>query len=367
MGNDNKFFKLFASCIPVKGALRAGICDLQRETFDTIPISLFEVLDSNKNVQHSIIVSKYGEENKETLNEFFDWLIEKEFGFWCKSEEEAKQFPDMKLEWDIPFKISNIIIDLNPVSTIDYNKIFREVIALGIPYVQLRCYSQIKLDFYTRLLDICEGSRIKTVDIVTPYINYLTKEELSKVCRKYLLINSITFHSAPSDEFDGLLDGLTKIIYSREHVNNHMCCGKISSSHFVINASLFTESQKYNTCLNRKVGIDLNGEIKNCPSMSQNFGNINDTTLQSAINKKGFEKYWNINKDTISVCKDCEYRHICTDCRAYIEDPDDVYSKPLKCGYDPYTATWEEWSKNPLKQKVIEHYNYSGPDHSEWI
>lgn len=358
MANDNEFFKLFASCIPVKGSLRAGICDLQRETFDTIPISLFEVLDTNKNIQHSVILSKYGEDNKETLNEFYDWLVEKEFGFWCKSEEETKRFPDMNLEWDIPFKISNILIDLDPASHIDYAKIFREIIVLGIPYVQLRCYAQAGIEFYIQLLDICEGSRIKTVDIVTPYINDLTKEELNKVCRKYLLINSITFHSAPIDEYDGLLDGLTKIVYSTERINSHTCCGKISSSHFVINTSLFTESQKYNTCLNRKIGIDLNGEIKNCPSMPQRFGNINDTSLQNAINKEGFEKYWNINKDKISVCKDCEYRHICTDCRAYLEDPADIYSKPLKCGYDPYTATWEEWSMNPLKQKAREHYKF---------
>ena len=58
----------------------------------------------------------------------------------------------------------------------------------------------------------------------------------------------------------------------------------------------------------------------------------------------------------IHVCKDCEFRYICTDCRAYIEDPNDILSKPLKCGYNPYTAEWSEWSRNPLKQKAIEQY-----------
>lgn len=60
--------------------------------------------------------------------------------------------------------------------------------------------------------------------------------------------------------------------------------------------------------------------------------------------------------DQIHICKDCEFRHICTDCRAYIEDPDDIYSKPLKCGYNPYTGEWAEWSTNPLKQKAIQYY-----------
>jgi hypothetical protein len=33
-----------------------------------------------------------------------------------------------------------------------------------------------------------------------------------------------------------------------------------------------------------------------------------------------------------------------------------MYSKPLKCGYNPYTCEWEEWSTHPMKQKAIEYY-----------
>jgi SPASM domain peptide maturase of grasp-with-spasm system len=116
------------------------------------------------------------------------------------------------------------------------------------------------------------------------------------------------------------------------------------------------ESLKYNSCLNNKISIDTFGNIKNCPSMKENFGNINDLTLTDAFNNNQFKKYWNIKKDDIAVCKDCEFRHICTDCRAFLETPEDIYSKPLKCGYNPYTNTWEEWSTNPLKQKAIEFY-----------
>ena len=94
--------------------------------------------------------------------------------------------------------------------------------------------------------------------------------------------------------------------------------------------------------------------------MPQSFGNIKDTTLEEALNHPDFKKYWNVNKDMIAVCKDCEFRHICTDCRAYTErthfEEDIDLSKPLKCGYNPYTSEWAEWSANPLKQKAIEYY-----------
>ena len=90
--------------------------------------------------------------------------------------------------------------------------------------------------------------------------------------------------------------------------------------------------------------------------MSDSFGNIRNTTLAEAIEILGFKKYWNITKDSITKCKDCEFRYICTDCRAYITVPEDMYSDPLKCGYDPYTCKWAEWSDNPLKQKAIDFY-----------
>lgn len=90
--------------------------------------------------------------------------------------------------------------------------------------------------------------------------------------------------------------------------------------------------------------------------MGDNFGNIHDVKLDQVINSKSFKRYWNVTKEQISVCKDCEFRHICTDCRAFIENPKEMYSKPLKCGYNPYIGTWEDWSKSPLKQTAIEYY-----------
>ncbi len=123
-----------------------------------------------------------------------------------------------------------------------------------------------------------------------------------------------------------------------------------------VNMELFTEAHHYNTCLNRKISIDAEGNIRNCPSMPQSFGNIKDTTLEEPLNHPDFKKYRNHKKDDIEVCRDCEFRYICTDCRAYLEDPHNEYSKPLKCGYDPYTGEWSEWRTNPLKQAAIQYY-----------
>ena len=46
-----------------------------------------------------------------------------------------------------------------------------------------------------------------------------------------------------------------------------------------------------------------------------------------------------MTKDHINVCKDCEFRYCCHDCR-----PDslsnDVYAKPWYCTYNPYSGEW---------------------------
>jgi radical SAM protein with 4Fe4S-binding SPASM domain len=53
------------------------------------------------------------------------------------------------------------------------------------------------------------------------------------------------------------------------------------------------------------------------------------------VNRTDFTKFWNISKDQISVCQDCEFRYVCQDCRAFTLD-NNLYSKPAKCTYNPY-------------------------------
>ena len=75
--------------------------------------------------------------------------------------------------------------------------------------------------------------------------------------------------------------------------------------------------------------------------MKESFGTLRETTIAKAMQSKTFKNAWTVSKDKIAVCKVCEFRYICTDCRAYIADPDNALSKPAKCKYNPITAVWE--------------------------
>ena len=81
--------------------------------------------------------------------------------------------------------------------------------------------------------------------------------------------------------------------------------------------------------------------IKNCPSMQESYGNIQDISLLEVVLNEEFRQVWHIHKDQINTCRDCEFRYICSDCRAFTKDLNTKTAKPLKCRYNPYKAQWE--------------------------
>jgi SPASM domain peptide maturase of grasp-with-spasm system len=346
----NVYFRLFASCIPVNGISRASICDLQRGRTFFIPLSLFEIIEECKKYPYHKIQKFYHEEKK-ILDDYFNFLIENELGFFT---DEPDRFPFLNLHWDTPEFITNIIIEIENLESTHISLILKELISLKCKYVELRYYNKFLVESLLEFLTLATDSYIRGITLYIP-ANSINLEELKEITKTHGRIVQCIIHSS-----EGLKDSIevinNTIILTNQIIDSNAHCGAVSELYFVNNISTFTESQHHNTCLNRKISIDVEGNIKNCPSMAQSFGNIRDTTLQEALEHPDFKKYWNVKKDEIAVCKDCEFRHICTDCRAYLENPEDMYSKPLKCGYNPYTAEWEEWSTNPLKEKAIAYY-----------
>ena len=346
----NSNFNIFACCILIKGSLRSIILDINRFNYQLIPNSLYEILTEHKDKSIEEIKAFYKQEFNETIDEYFTFLIENEYAFWC-DKDELELFPAIDLTWDEPAHITNAIIDINETSDLDFASIIQQFEDLGCRHFQLRVYSTISLAFFEEILQKTENRAILSVEFIIKFNEETTLENLEKLTNKFPRIHNFIIHSAQENNIAKIDPSkMGNIIFVTQSIDNQAHCGFISQDYFSINLKTFTESQRYNTCLNRKISIDVNGEIKNCPSMTKSYGNIKDTTLREAIEKAGFKDVWNINKDQIEICKDCEFRHICTDCRAYIQDPNNIYAKPAKCSYDPYTAIWgdENPTSNPL-------------------
>ncbi|MCP4213297.1 MAG: hypothetical protein GY765_01515 [bacterium] len=99
----------------------------------------------------------------------------------------------------------------------------------------------------------------------------------------------------------------------------------------------FFYSHHYNPCLGHKVGIDTCGEIKTCLWSEAIIGNIRDGCLTEIIRSGCFDPYWELTKDKISTCKECEKRYACNDCRVSVESTQNAFpGKSLFCNYDPH-------------------------------
>ena len=350
---QHSFFKFFSNCIIVKGINRSLILDLQRDLYVTIPDTMEEVINLfNKKTSIEDVNNIYSFENKSIIDEYIKFLIDSDFGF-ITDFNEFDLFINIDTKFEKPSIISNCIIEFsNDLSCV--SKSIEELHSFNCESLQLVSYSQIEIEDLKIILKYTNGPSLRSVELILKYSPELL-EFIGVINENYLKVTSLTIHSSKKIK-ESKEKYSFSVTYLNNEINSFLHCGIVDSQYFNINKDKVLESLHHNSCLHKKISIDKDGNIKNCPSMVQSFGNIKDTTLEEALNHKDFKKYWNISKDQIEVCKDCEFRHICTDCRAYIEEPDNQYSKPLKCGYNPYTNVWEEWSTNPLKQKAIEYY-----------
>jgi len=331
-------FVLFACCMPVRGARRSVVCDLERQAFHFIPNGLHEILTGHAGRSVAEIQAAYDHEYDLEIDEYFDFLLAHELGFWSTDPE---RFPPLDLTWEAPERITNALLDVDERSQHDFGKIFSELDDLGCKALEVRLFHAVTVDDLQPILDASSRGRLRSIDLVAGYSPALTDDALGGLARRYRRLSRLTVHSAPADR--RLPPDPTGVIleYRRAVVDSPSCCGQIHPGYFTVDLETFAEAQKYNTCLNRKLSIDARGEIRNCPSLPRSFGNAREVSLHSALAERDFTALWAINKDQIAVCKDCEFRYVCTDCRAYLTAADDLYSKPSKCTYDPYTAEWQ--------------------------
>ncbi len=348
-----KTFKLFANCIIVKGISRATICDLHRGEIILIPIEMANFLYKIEKSDYISVINLYDKEDIETIVEYVEYFISKDLGFWT---DEPEYYPPLSKEWKSPEIINNAIIEIENLSQKNIIDIVNSLSSLYCKFVEIRYYNSFNIQLLEKFLKEAKNSSITGVFIYAPIRDAGSIELLNNLITSYdEIVSLFIIHSNEGKKNDIKKNIKIKTIVKK--IDNKNLCGIISKDMFSIKIPVFMESLSHNSCLNKKVSIDLEGNIKNCPSMVHSFGNINNDDIEDIVNSENFKKNWFIHKDLISICKDCEFRHVCTDCRAYLEEPDNLFSKPLKCGYNPYTNEWEEWSKNPLKQKEIKFYD----------
>ncbi len=340
--NEAMFFHLYACCVPVKGYRRSIICDLQRASFLFIPNVLFEILTIHEKKPISAIKKAYPKNESKTIDKYFNHLISHEYGFFTNS---PANFPKMNLDWDDPKIISNAILDFDESTPLTYMPaILEQLSSLLCEAIEFRFFNALDAATVRETLNQMEGSSIRSVYVQIGYHPTHSKSALQSVIRENPRIKRLLIHSTPGVNHTWKImsnDQEIPLIMTSDKLETENCCGMVSPQFFSISVQSFAEFTNHNSCMNKKVSVDRLGYIKNCPSLKKAYGHIRTTKIADVVKRPAFTYMWSITKDHVLVCKDCEFRYICHDCRAYRLDNANLYSKPLKCKYDPYSAKWE--------------------------
>ncbi len=339
MNANNQYLTLFANCIPVKGASRSVICDTQHKRVKFIPNSMYDWIQELKSISIEDYQKELNENQIQITNDYIDFIIQNDFGFFCTKEELA-WFPEYDGSYESPNEIENAIIDSDDSSNHNYQKIFSQLEQLGCEAIQLRFFDAIKFEQLNKILSHLEQSSIVSIDLALPFSQEWSNEKVKDALNKHPRIFQLTLTSFPATLDPYPNEHRANLVCSSKVIDSNSHCGIIDPKYFRLMKESMIEARDFNNCLNKKISIDVHGTIKNCPTMSESFGNIASTTLEEALNSNGFKTKWFIKKDDIKICQDCEFRYICSDCRAYTQN-EDAYGKPLKCNYNPEKMEWK--------------------------
>lgn len=355
-------FILSSSCKVVKGAKRSVLVDYQRTDVRIISNDYANLIEMLNRRVISSVKDKINVKSHEQFEKFLFFLISNEFGF---ISEDINSYPEISDEvFDNHINLFDSIIEVHPdrYNDSDFIKIIEKIDNLQCYSVQLRLLSRASLDLLKELSDIIKKTNISYLEI-----HVLGKIKNQKFYRSLIIDNprltELFIYGSENNKTVEVInkrEGYYQIslgnINYRSSLLNDSICGAINFQNLNFGElKIYNMLKNHNGCLYKKLTIDSYGYIKNCPSIKSNFGHHSEIDLKKVIINKKFGFLGTIKKDEIEVCKDCEFRYSCTDCRAFTSDPDNIYSKPLKCGYDPYTNKWETWADNPLKTKAVKY------------
>jgi len=335
--NIKKHFYLYSNCIPVKGFKRSAIYDLTRQNYCIIPNELYEILNDRNGKSIERTLKKYGKLNIPVIREYFEFLFEKEFIFECESNVKNK-FPSLALQYNTPNIISNAIIQISLDSNLNYNEIFEELDQLGNIDLQIQFTDVFSLEQLSSILFFTKEKRIRYIELLLPEIVNLSKNELLSFLSDNYRVSKVVFFKCCAERILNSVkweNDLARIYFTGKDLLQSGECGKVSTTPFIVNMNFFLESINYNNCLNNKICIDSEGNIKNCLHINESFGNIRNESIVNVVHNKRFRSKWLITKDMVDSCKDCEYRYMCSDCRALTKNGN-LFSKPLDCKFNPY-------------------------------
>lgn len=335
----NKRFQLFQCCIPVKGINRGIIIDFQRKSFHIVPNEIIDIIDQYKNEKALVLLNDF-QENKLILKKYIKYFLENELIILTN---EIENYPPISKDFLKPFIIDTISIEVNKLNSFMIDFFDNQIDELGLICIKLILRDSV-IDNLIKILNLLENSKIQLVTLFVDQSNDLGIDieiVIGKIKAKYPRLVEVVFcnYSGKDNEFDAKKDfyyevlSVESVLFKKIH----------SVDDFIINIDAYNESLGFNLIYNRTVHIDYLGNVRHAINHKMVYGNISTNKLKNIIKDEKLKIFWEITKDKIETCKDCEFRYICPDGRVPNESSNRniLYTNKLKCNYDPYQNKWK--------------------------
>ena len=242
-------------------------CCTQRTLF--FENAFYALLDEFRKHKIDSIINKYA--NVDVLG-FAEFLVSNNFASLVN---DISLFPTLKKVWFSPNEMENAIIDIDSTSNHNYKKISEELQALHCAHLEIRIFYDADIQKLSNIARHFYKADFKSVDIIVKYNEGINPPDYLQLAAQYPPM-SIFVYEAPSDTYNkSLIDttyhGIGFVCYLKQKIEATTDCGIINRSSFCLPSSIsnFTEGILKNKCLNRKLSITVDGQIKNCPCMSK--------------------------------------------------------------------------------------------------
>lgn len=328
------FFSLYPTSVIAIGYAKACISDIGDARFVQIPIDMANFVQNHKQFNIDEEVSKLNTDETEAVKSYINMLTKYHFGML------SKFLPMMSYSLGTfrkPFPIDSLIIDSDSEQRVfdTLNYLPHDTMSR---FVQIRLFFAPTIEFLNIVGNELVEHNMLNVELV------FNKEESINFDDYGVIIRNFPFHILRLIVMGCGCDSRSnaQLILVRNELKSPEECGKVGRDLFCINID--TE-QKYrcshNSCLYRKLSIDREGYIRNCPASPQHFGRVGEVSLAEAMAHPDFSRLWGITKDQVEVCRHCEFRRICPDCRVFTRHPERFTAHPVRCTYNPYIASWQ--------------------------
>ena len=323
-------FGFSKDCFVVRGHLRSAIYDTRRQVYSLIDNVHADELQHFEGARETVV----GAQMDPDLLRF---VLEQEFAFFWPSDL-IGQFADISMDFFQPAPLNNAILEGRGLKTLDHLHVLLKTGCRDFAVLLREPVSLHALDEY---LSAAAFETIPTLELYLERLDDGSPDDIVAFIHRYPFVASIGIYNASANDF--FIENEVPVAISKGPLERPGPV--ISPDVFFVNLKLLIESQRHNPYFHRKIYIGPEGDIRNAPEDTRIFGYIADIAdalqIVHIAEDPDFRRYWDVAKDRTDVCRDCEFRYMCTDARIPVGRPDGSWFFPSECAYNPYICKWE--------------------------